>query len=241
MFRAKSQSMFDLEAKHAAHNYKPLPVALERGECLFVWDVNGRRYLAYSAVNQGHRHLKIIEALKKQDDRLILCTRATYSNVLGEYENFMTNLFGYDKLLPMNSGVECCESELKLAQRWAYDVNYPYDDPGALKQVVLSTNGSNVAAFMVEPIQGEAGVKVAKDGGYWRKVAEICQRYNMKFKLGEDVLPDQQSSTFGASETFKMEYLFHQQTHGLPSAMIKAVRSKGLLNAIEINSGYDAR
>ncbi|KRZ62339.1 Ornithine aminotransferase, mitochondrial [Trichinella nativa] len=117
--------------------------------------------------------------------------------------------------------------------------SYPYDDPGALKQVVLSTNGSNVAAFMVEPIQGEAGVKVAKDGGYWRKVAEICQRYNMKFKLGEDVLPDQQSSTFGAFDAFKMEYLFHQQAHGLPSAMIKAVRGKGLLNAIEISSGYD--
>ncbi|KRX34506.1 Ornithine aminotransferase, mitochondrial [Trichinella murrelli] len=157
----------------------------------------------------------------------------------------------------MNSGVEGCESELKLAQRWAYDVNYPYDDPGALKQVVLSTNGSNVAAFMVESIQGEGGVRVAKDGGYWKK---------MKFKLGEDVLvkgcvltirmlvqtslflPDQQSSTFGvveeenlASDAFKMEYHFHQQTHGLPSAIVKAVRSKGLLNATEINSGYDAR
>ncbi|KRX71570.1 putative ornithine aminotransferase, mitochondrial [Trichinella sp. T6] len=112
----------------------------------------------------------------------------------------MTNLFGYDKLLPMNSGVESCESGLKLAQRWAYDPrshqahvknvmtgliiyvwfqSYPYDDPGALEQVVLSTNGSNVAPFMVEPIQGEAGVKVAKDGGYSRKVAEICQRYNV--------------------------------------------------------------
>ncbi|KRZ48130.1 putative ornithine aminotransferase, mitochondrial [Trichinella nativa] len=109
----------------------------------------------------------------------------------------MTNLFGYDKLLPMNSGVESCESGLKLAQRWAYDVKqilgkiisrglikhtlgiYPYNDPGALEQIVLSTNGSNVAAFMVEPIQGEAGIKVAKDGGYSRKVAEICQRYNV--------------------------------------------------------------
>ncbi|OUC47606.1 hypothetical protein D917_01377 [Trichinella nativa] len=118
--------MFDFEAKRAAHDYKPLPVALERGEGIFVWDVDGRLYFdflsAYSAVNHGRCHPKIIEALKKQDDRLILCTRATYSNVLGEYEKFMTNLFGYDKLLPMNSGVECCESGLKLAQRWAYDV-----------------------------------------------------------------------------------------------------------------------
>ncbi|KRY23119.1 Ornithine aminotransferase, mitochondrial [Trichinella patagoniensis] len=91
MFNAKSQSMFDLEAKHDAHDYKPLPVALERGECLFVWDVDGRRYFdflsAYSAVNQGHRHLKIIEALKKQDDRLTLCTRATYSNVMENMKN----------------------------------------------------------------------------------------------------------------------------------------------------------
>ncbi|KRZ82141.1 Ornithine aminotransferase, mitochondrial [Trichinella sp. T8] len=134
---------------HAAHDYKPLPVASERGE----------------------------------------------------YEKFMTNLFGYDKLLLMNSGVEGCESGLKLAQRWAYDVknvmtglifyvwfqSYPYDDPVALEQVVLSTNGSNVAAFMVESIQCEAGVKVAKDGGYWRKVAEICQWLLSDY---ENVRPD---------------------------------------------------
>ncbi|KRX51727.1 Ornithine aminotransferase, mitochondrial [Trichinella sp. T9] len=167
----------------------------------------------------------------------------------------------------MNSGVEGCESELKLAQRWprshqahvknvmmglifyVWFQSYPYDDPGALKQVVLSTNGSNVAAFMVESIQGEAGVRVAKDGGYWRKVAEICQRMLIQtslFLVKRFQAPDQQSSTFGeeenlASDAFKMEYLFHQQTHGLPSAIVKAVRSKGLLNATEINSGYDAR
>ncbi|KRY55136.1 Ornithine aminotransferase, mitochondrial [Trichinella britovi] len=199
MFSAKSQSIFDLEAKHAAHNYKPQPVALERGECLFVWDVNVRRYLAYSAVNQGHRHLKIIEALKKQDDRLILCTRATYSNVLGEYEKFMTNLFGYGKLLLMNSGVEGCET------------------------------------FMVESIQGEGGVRVAKDGGYWRKVAEICQRCDVLL-IADEV----QTGQISRALLLEMEYLFHQQTHGLPSAMVKAVRGKGLLNAIEISSGYDA-
>ncbi|KRY45351.1 putative ornithine aminotransferase, mitochondrial [Trichinella britovi] len=217
--------MFDLEAKHAAHNYKPLPVALERGECLFVWDVNVRRYLAYSAVNHG------------------------------DYENFMTNLFGYDKRLPMNSGVESCESGLKLAQRWAYDVknvmtglifyvwfqSYPYDDPGALEQVVLSTNGSNVAAFMVEPIQGEAGVRVAKDGGYSRKVAEICQRYNVLLivddvqtglgRIGKRLCSD--------SENVRPDFLIFE-TYDLPSAMVKAVRGKGLLNAIEISSGYDA-
>ncbi|KRX42111.1 Ornithine aminotransferase, mitochondrial [Trichinella nativa] len=356
MSSAKSQSIFDLEAKHGAHNYKPLPVALERGEGIFVWDVDGRRYFdflsAYSAVNQGHRHPKIIEALKKQADRLTLCSRATYSNVLGEYEKFMTNLFGYDKLLPMNSGVEGCESALKLARRWAYDVKrvpdnkaevifvegnfwgrslaavssstdqecyggfgpfmpgfkvIPYDDPGALEQV-LNTNGNNVAAFMVEPIQGEAGVRVPKDG-YLRKVAEICQRYNVLLIVDEvqtglgrtgkrlcsdyenvrpDILilgkalsggcypisavlcddsimlnikPGQHGSTFGgnplacriamaavrvveeenlASNAFKMGQLFHQQMHSLPSAIVKAVRGKGLLNAIEINNGYDA-
>ncbi|XP_003377512.1 ornithine aminotransferase [Trichinella spiralis] len=110
---------------HGAHDYKPLPVALERGEGIFVWVVDGRRYFdflsAYSAVNQGHCHPKIIEALKKQDDWQTLCSRGTNSNVLGEYEKFMTNLFGYDKLLPINSGVEGCESAMKLARRWAYN------------------------------------------------------------------------------------------------------------------------
>ncbi|KRY23129.1 Ornithine aminotransferase, mitochondrial [Trichinella patagoniensis] len=118
---------------------------------------------------------------------------------------------------------------------------FPYDDSGALEQV-LNSNGNNVAAFMVEPIQGEAGVRVAKDGGYSRKGG--C--YLILGVLFDDpimlnIKPDQQSSTFGTSDAFKMEYLFHQQTHGLPSAIVKAVRRKGLLNAIEINSGYDAR
>ncbi|KRY27080.1 putative ornithine aminotransferase, mitochondrial [Trichinella spiralis] len=119
------RNQFKFTNHHDAHDYKPLPVALESGEGIFVWDVDGRLYFdflsAYSAVNQGHCHPKIIEALKKQDGRLTLCSRGTNSNVLGEYEKFMTNLFGYDKLLPINSGVEGCESAMKLARRWAYD------------------------------------------------------------------------------------------------------------------------
>ncbi|KAL1241645.1 putative ornithine aminotransferase [Trichinella spiralis] len=111
---------------HDAHDYKQLPVALVSGEGIFVRDVDGRRYFdfpsAYSAVNQGHCHPKIIQGLKKQDDWQTLCSRGTNSNVLGEYEKFMTNLFGYDKLLPMNSGVEGCESAMKPARRWSYDV-----------------------------------------------------------------------------------------------------------------------
>ncbi|KRX47228.1 Ornithine aminotransferase, mitochondrial [Trichinella murrelli] len=114
--------------------------------------------------------------------------------------------------------------------------SYPYDDPGALKQVVLSTNGSNVAAFMVESIQGEGGVRVAKDGGYWKKVAEICQRCDVLL-IADEV----QTGQISRALLLEMEYHFHQQTHGLPSAIVKAVRSKGLLNATEINSGYDAR
>ncbi|KAL1237684.1 Ornithine aminotransferase [Trichinella spiralis] len=285
MSSAKSQSIFDLEAKYGAHNYKPLPVALER------------------AVNQGHRHPKIIEALKKQADRLTLCSRATYSNVLGEYEKFMTNLFGYDKLLPMNSGVEGCESALKLARRnfWGRSLAavssstdqecyggfgpfmpgfkvIPYDDPGALEQV-LNTNGNNVAAFMVEPIQdevqtglGRTGKRLCSDyenvrpdililgkalsGGCYPISAVLCDDSIML-----NIKPGQHGSTFGgnplacriamaavrvveeenlASNAFKMGQLFHQQMHSLPSAIVKAVRGKGLLNAIEINNGYDA-
>lgn len=122
----KSQTIFDREAKYGAHNYAPLPVALAKGEGVFVWDVEGKKYYdfmsGYSSLNQGHRHPKIIQALKEQADTLTLTSRAFYNDALGEFEEYATKLFGYDKLLPMNTGVEASETSLKLARRWAYDV-----------------------------------------------------------------------------------------------------------------------
>lgn len=128
----KSEAIIDRELKFGAHNYAPLPVALCRGEGVFVWDADGKRYFdflsGYSALNQGHRHPRIIQALKEQADKLTLTSRAFYNDVLGEFEEYATALFGYDKLLPMNSGVEAAETSVKLARRWAYDVKgVPYD------------------------------------------------------------------------------------------------------------------
>ncbi len=123
---AKSEAIFDRERKYGAHNYKPLPVALSKAEGVYVWDVEGKQYFdflsGYSAVNQGHRHPKIVEALKNQLDLMTLTSRAFYNDALGEFEEYTTRLFGYDKLLPMNSGVEAAETAVKLARRWAYDV-----------------------------------------------------------------------------------------------------------------------
>lgn len=122
----KSQAIFDREAKYGAHNYAPLPVALAKGEGVFVWDVEGKKYYdfmsGYSSLNQGHRHPKIIQALKEQADTLTLTSRAFYNDALGEFEEYATKLFGYDKLLPMNTGVEAAETSVKLARRWAYDM-----------------------------------------------------------------------------------------------------------------------
>jgi ornithine--oxo-acid transaminase len=122
----KSQAIFDREAKYGAHNYAPLPVALAKGEGVYVWDVEGKKYFdfmsGYSSLNQGHRHPKIIQALKDQADTLTLTSRAFYNDALGEFEEYATKLFGYDKLLPMNTGVEAAETAVKLARRWAYDV-----------------------------------------------------------------------------------------------------------------------
>lgn len=122
----KSEAVFERERKYGAHNYKPLPVAISKGEGVYVWDVDGNRYFdflsGYSALNQGHRHPRIIKALKDQADTLTLTSRAFYSDALGEFEEYATRLFGYDKLLPMNSGVEADETSIKLARRWAYDV-----------------------------------------------------------------------------------------------------------------------
>ena len=121
-----SQVVFDREAKFGAHNYAPIPVALSRGEGVFVWDVEGRRYFdflsGYSSLNQGHRHPRIIKALKEQLDQLTLTSRAFYNDALGEYEEYATKLFAYDKLLPMNTGTEATETAMKLARRWGYDV-----------------------------------------------------------------------------------------------------------------------
>jgi len=215
-----SQQAIELEHKYGAHNYHPLPIVISRGEGVFVWDVEGKRYYdflaAYSAVNQGHCHPRIIQALIDQASKLTLTSRAFHNDVLGEYEEFMTKLFGFDKLLPMNTGVEACETSVKLARRWGYDVKgvekykakiifaegnfwgrsiaavsastdpnsftgfgpftpgfetIPYNDIPALEKAL---EDPNVVAFMVEPIQGEAGV-VIPDEGYLTKVSALCK------------------------------------------------------------------
>lgn len=220
-----SQDVFDREAKYGAHNYHPIPVALSRGEGVYVWDVEGKRYYdflsAYSAVNQGHCHPKILKTFKDQSEILTLTSRAFYNDALGEYEQYITSLFGYDKVLPMNTGVEACETACKLARKWGYKVKkipdkqakilfaennfwgrtlaaisastdpqsydgfgpfmpgfetIPYNDLAALEQKLK--NDSNFCAFMVEPIQGEAGV-VVPDDGYLSGVRNLCTKYNV--------------------------------------------------------------
>src|ERR1700712_4927745 len=151
------QYYLDLEEKHGAHNYHPLPVVLNKGEGVFVWDVEGKRYYdflsGYSAVNQGHCHPKIIAALIEQAGRLTLTSRAFYNDVLGEYEAYMTQLFGYDKLLPMNTGVEAVETALKLARRWGYEVKEI--DEGKAVIIVCENNFHgrtvNVISFSTDP------------------------------------------------------------------------------------------
>ncbi|XP_005994597.1 ornithine aminotransferase, mitochondrial [Latimeria chalumnae] len=225
-----SEDIFAREEKYGAHNYHPLPVALEKGQGIYVWDVEGRKYFdflsAYSAVNQGHCHPKIVAALKSQAEKLSLTSRAFYNDILGEYEEYITSLFGYNKVLPMNTGVEGGETACKLARKWAYTVKgipkykakiifaagnfwgrtmaaissstdpssydgfgpfmpgfevIPYNDLPALEHAVQDPN---VAAFMVEPVQGEAGVKVP-DEGYLTGVREICTNHNVLFIADE--------------------------------------------------------
>ncbi len=148
---SKSEAVFNKEKKYGAWNYKPIPVALCRAEGVYVWDVEGKQYFdflsGYSAVNQGHRHPKIVEALKKQLDTLTLTSRAFYNDALGEFEEYTTKLFGYDKLLPMNSGVEAAETSVKLARRWAYDVKGV--PPNQAKVVFAEGNfwGRSIAAI----------------------------------------------------------------------------------------------
>ena len=225
-----SKSIIDLEYKYGAHNYHPLPVVLEKGEGVFLWDVEGKKYYdflsAYSAVNQGHCHPKIISALVNQSNKLTLTSRAFHNNILGQYEKFITEFFGYDKVLPMNTGVEGGETAVKLARKWGYEVKkvandsakiifvegnfwgrtlgaissstdpsstngfgpfmpgyeiIPYNDIESLKD---SLEDQNVVAFMVEPIQGEAGV-VVPDEDYLKKAYDLCKESNVLFIADE--------------------------------------------------------
>ena len=226
----KDNLYIDKESKFGAHNYHPLPVVLSKGEGVFVWDVNDKKYYdflsAYSAVNQGHCHPKIIKALNDQANTLTLTSRAFHNNILGSYEQYITNLFGYDKVLPMNTGVEGGETANKLARKWGYlkkgikedkariifaNGNFwgrtlaaisSSDDPSSYKgfgpympgySLIPYNNldalenelkDKNVAAFMVEPIQGEAGV-IVPDDGYLAGVRKLCTKYNVLYIADE--------------------------------------------------------
>ena len=226
----KTNYYLQLEENFGAHNYHPLPVVLEKGKGVFVWDVDGKKYYdflsGYSAMNQGHCHPRIINVLIEQAQKLTLTSRAFYNNILGEYEKFITEYFGYEKVLPMNTGVEAVETAIKLCRRWAYDkkgikdgeakiivcennfhgrtstvisfstdpqsyngfgpympgfVIIPFNDIEALQNAM---EDKNVAGFLVEPIQGEAGVCVPDDG-YLSKAKQLCEAYNVLFIADE--------------------------------------------------------
>ena len=230
MTKLSSENIIDLEYKFGAHNYHPLPVVLKEGKGVYVWDVEDRKYYdflsAYSAVNQGHCHPEIIKALIDQSKKLTLTSRAFHNNILGKYEKYITELFGYDKVLPMNTGVEGGETAVKLARKWAYELKkvpanqakvifvegnfwgrtlgaissstdpsstagfgpfmpgyeiIPYNDIKALENALKD---KNVAAFMVEPIQGEAGV-VVPDEDYLLKAYNLCKKSNVLFIADE--------------------------------------------------------
>ena len=225
-----SEEYIELEDKYGAHNYHPLPVVLAKGEGVFVWDVEGKRYYdflsSYSAVNQGHCHPKIVNALKKQSDILTLTSRAFYNDTLGEYEKYITDYFGFDKVLPMNTGAEAVETALKLCRKWSYQkkgldpetakiivcdgnfhgrtttiisfsndpdardefgpytpgfINIPYNDLNSLKEALKDPN---IAGFMLEPIQGEAGVFVP-DEGYLKGAYNLCKKAGVLFIADE--------------------------------------------------------
>ena len=226
-----AEAIIALENKYGAHNYHPLPVVLSRGEGVYVWDVEGKKYYdflsAYSAVNQGHCHPKIVEAMAKQAQTLTLTSRAFYNDQLGPYEDYVTKYFGFDKVLPMNTGAEAVETALKLSRKWAYEVKgvaeheaqiivcdnnfhgrtttiisfsndenarknfgpytagfikIAYDDIEALENVLKSSK--NIAGFLVEPIQGEAGVYTPSDD-YMRRAKDLCKQYNVLFIADE--------------------------------------------------------
>lgn len=229
--QTKTDALIAKEDQYGAHNYHPLPVVLEKGEGVYLWDVEGKRYYdflsAYSAVNQGHCHPKIIQALKDQADRLTLTSRAFHSDKLGDFEQYLCELFGFDKALPMNSGVEAVETAMKLCRKWAYEVkgvaenqakiifasgnfhgrtlsvisasNDPssrtgfgpymsgigmvaYNDLDSLRKALESD--ANIAGFIVEPIQGEAGV-VVPDDNYLLEAADLCRQHNVLFVADE--------------------------------------------------------
>ena len=226
-----AEELMELENRYGAHNYHPLPVVLEKGEGVYLWDVNGKKYYdflsAYSAVNQGHCHPKIVETLTAQAQKLTLTSRAFYNDKLGVYEKFVTGYFGYEKVLPMNTGAEAVETALKLCRKWAYQkkkiaendaqivvcaenfhgrtttivsfsvdpdaysdygpftpgfIVIPYNDVEALRKVL--NENRNVAGFLVEPIQGEAGAKVP-DEGYLRQTYELCKENDVLFIADE--------------------------------------------------------
>ncbi|KIQ24853.1 ornithine--oxo-acid aminotransferase [Flavobacterium sp. MEB061] len=228
---SKSEVLIEKENKYGAHNYHPLPVVLERGEGVYVWDVDGKKYYdflsAYSAVNQGHCHPKIVQAMVDQAQKLTLTSRAFYNDKLGNYEEFVTNYFGFDKVLPMNTGAEAVETALKLCRKWAYEVKgihenqaqiivcennfhgrtttiisfsndesarknfgpftdgfikIEYDNLEALEKALESSK--NIAGFLVEPIQGEAGVYVPSEG-YLAKAKALCEKHNVLFIADE--------------------------------------------------------
>lgn len=226
-----SQKAIDLENKYGAHNYHPLPVVLNKGEGVYVWDVEGKKYYdflsAYSAVNQGHCHPKIVGAMTNQAETLTLTSRAFYNDMLGKFEQFACDFFGFDKLLPMNTGAEAVETALKICRRWAYEkkgldeneaeiivcennfhgrtttiISFS-NDPVARKNFGPYTKGfikveydnleelekhlssnKNIAGFLVEPIQGEAGVYVPSEG-YLKKAKELCEKHNVLFIADE--------------------------------------------------------
>ncbi|HLU50817.1 MAG TPA: ornithine--oxo-acid transaminase [Flavobacteriaceae bacterium] len=226
-----SEEAIALENRYGAHNYHPLPVVLSRGEGVYVWDVEGKRYYdflsAYSAVNQGHCHPKIVNALKEQAETLTLTSRAFYNDKLGAYEKFMSEYFGYDKILPMNTGAEAVETAIKITRKWAYEkkgipenqavivvcennfhgrtttiisfsndpaarknfgpytdgfLRIPYNNIAALEEVL--TTHKNIAGFLVEPIQGEAGVFVPEEG-YLASAKKLCEKFNVLFIADE--------------------------------------------------------
>ena len=229
--RHTASALMEMEDTYGAHNYHPLPVVLSRGEGVHVWDVDGKRYYdflsAYSAVNQGHCHPKIIQALTEQVQKLTLTSRAFYNDKLGVYEKYITEYFGFEKVLPMNTGAEAVETALKLCRKWAYQkkqipennaqivvcaenfhgrtttivsfsvdpdaysdygpftpgfIVIPYNDADALEKILAEN--PNIAGFLVEPIQGEAGAKLP-DEGYLRKTYELCKKHNVLFIADE--------------------------------------------------------
>lgn len=226
-----SEEAINLEDKHGAHNYHPLPAVLSKGEGVHVWDVEGKKYYdflsAYSAVNQGHCHPKIVNAMYEQASKLALTSRAFHNDVLGAYEKYATDYFKFDKLLPMNTGAEAVETAIKIARKWAYEkkgvketdaqiivcennfhgrtttiisfsndegarknfgpytpgfIKVAYDDPDALEKAI--TENDNIAGFLVEPIQGEAGVYTPAND-YMKRAKEICNRHNVLFMADE--------------------------------------------------------